>query len=241
MESKLYKSLVFRRQNTLPNQVEKIVAQNKISECFLALSYIVHGKVEKASLVIDALEKTTDTRYCQEAKMLIASALRKDSEAISIASNLVQKYPDAIFAHYLLGYTSDTPRNALKHYRAILQFYPELDSVKLRIAERLTHLKEYTQALQYVKKCKPTIEKRLYQLLIPLNLKRYRIFLLIFAVLLAGITKANLIIWGGITVCIAVGIVISLMKYQGTLIANRLILLEIITTISWFSVWFFRQ
>ncbi|MCP4142213.1 MAG: hypothetical protein GY755_18365 [Chloroflexi bacterium] len=240
MERELYKDLVYKQQNTLPSLIEETVIQGKISKCFLALSYIVHGDAKKASLVIKTLEKKLETRYCQEAKMLLASAQGKTSDAINIASNLVETYPDAIFAHYLLGYHSiKHPQKALEHYHIILRLYPKLDNVNLQIAEILTYLKEYPEAIQYVKKCKPTLKRNLYQLLIPLGFKRYRILLIILSILLAGVTGANIVLWGCITLVIIAVIITSLIKPGGTLIAHRLILSELIITLTWILTWFF--
>lgn len=239
MKQELYKHLLYKTKNTSPNHVEKMVRQKKVSKCFLALCYLVHDKdVKTASLLLDSTQNNLDTVCCLEAKMLLLSAYRKNKEAIQLASDIIKNNPNAVFAHYLLAKsTSKEPKKAFEHYLAILQTHPEHDIVKLQAAEMLARLKKYEQALQYVKQCKPNFIQKTYLLLLPIDQLKYRILFLALGIFLAIISNVSLVIWSAISTLLLIGVVAFLIKLEGSLVSERLLLLEILLTASWFLAW----
>jgi tetratricopeptide (TPR) repeat protein len=232
----MYKALVYRDDKEIVQRIEIAARQGKISTEVLGLAYAVSGKISQAENVLVSVEKKTENLFVLETKMLLEVSRRKIAQATTLANKILDKYPNAAFARYVLASIAIREKKfqaAFDHYQTFLQYYPQHDNVTLRLAESLTYLKRYQEAIKYAKQCKPNLEQRLLVLLIPSVFPRYRLMFLFLGVLAAAI---NLHILALIVVLIAlfVGILISLRKGRGILIPDRLFFLGAMITLSWF-------
>jgi len=102
-------------------------------------------------------------------------------------------------------------------------------------------LKQYKQAHQYIRKCSPSLEQKMYLFLLPITKTSYRIALLGISILVAIVFRANVSIWIGLTLAIVMAVIVSLKKTDRTLVASRLIFAEIVITASWLLVYIFGR
>ena len=237
--SDLYQKLFLRDEKDLLETIENLVSKSEVPACFLALTYAAYGQIDKSIQILETCTNEADTRYCDETKVLIAYSKKQEEKTIEIASTLLDKYPDADITRYALAitlYRKRKPHEALEHYKVLHKKHPNRNSIKLGIAGILIYQKEHNKAREYVLRCQPTLEQKLYLLLIPIDQKAlYRLMTIMFGVFLGVLTNARIWVLGIITLLILMGIVWSLKKskFSRAFIAARLINVELLVILSW--------
>ncbi len=237
MERNLYQTLVYHENADVLSNIEVVGAQGKISRSLLSLAYATFGKIDQSERILNSLDKSTENLFELETKMLLLLYRRKRIEAMTLAMDILNKYPMAAFARYFLAIDAirkKRPEESANHCKIFLEYYPKHDNVTLQLAEALAYMRRYQQSLEYVKQCKPSLKQRLYLILIPSVLPKYR-FILVLAGILAAALGLPMFVLTSILLMLFLGIVISVLKYKGTLIPTRLFYLAIMITISW---WF---
>lgn len=236
MEWKLYRALVYHDVDVLLN-IEAFASQGKISKSLLSLAYATFGKINQSEHILSSLDQSTKDLFELETKMLLLLYRRKRIEATTLAMDILDKYPKAAFARYFMATDAirkKRPEESANHCKIFLEYYPKHDNVTLQLAEALAYMKKYEQSLEYVKQCKPSLKRRLYLVLIPSVLPQNR-FILVLAGILASVVGLPMFVLDFMLLTLFLGIVISVLKYKGTLIPTRLFYLAIMITISW---WF---
>lgn len=237
MEWNLYQTLVYHENADVLSNIETIAAQGRISKSLLSLAYATFGKIDQSEHILRSLDENAGNLFELEAKMLLLLYRRKRIEAITLAVDILNKYPMAAFARYVLATDAirkERPEESANHCKIFLEYYPKHDNVTLQLAEALAYTRNYQQSLEYVKQCKPSLKQRLYLLLIPSVLPKYR-FILVLVGILAAALGLPMLVLVSILLTLFLGILISVLKYKGTLIPTRLFYLAIMITISW---WF---
>ncbi|HXF90849.1 MAG TPA: hypothetical protein VNJ29_02850 [Candidatus Nitrosotenuis sp.] len=237
MEWNLYQTLVYHENAGVLSNIETAAAQGKISKSLLSLAYAVFGKIEQSEHILNSLEESAENLFELETKMLLLLHRRKRIEAMVLAMDILNKYPMAAFARYFLGTDAirkKRPEESANHCKIFLEYYPKHDNVTLQLAEALAYMRRYQQSLEYVKQCKPSLKHKLYLLLIPSVLPKYR-FILVLAGIPAAALGLPMLVLVSILLILFLGILISVLKYKGTLIPTRLFYLAIMIIISW---WF---
>lgn len=240
IELKLYQALVYHENANILSNIEALAVQGKIPKSLLSLAYATFGKVAQSEDILNLLDENNTDIFELEAKMLLLLYRHKRIEAMTLAMDILDKYPNAAFARYFLATDAirkKKPEESANHCKIFLEYYPKHDNVTLQLAEALAYMRRYQQSLEYVKQCKPSIKRMLYLLLIPSVLPKYR-FMLVLAGILAAALGLPTFVLVFILLIFFVGIVISVLKYKGTLIPARLFYLAMMITISWwFGYW----
>lgn len=239
MEEELYRALVYHRHGDLLQQIEKAALEGRISKCFLSLAYAVFGKVREAEETMRSLNLASQTLYCLEAKMLIASAHRDRLGARILALQILAENPHAAFARYFLArdaLSSKTLYHSIEHYQILLENYPGHDEILLGMAEVLTYARKYSEAMKYVKRANPTLRQRLYVLLI--SVLRYGSILLFSAIFLflSAIylfSGLDIYIWGTVSVSLAMVLFLILREKKDNFISTAFVYIGFIITIAW--------
>lgn len=237
MEEKLYRTLVYYRNDDLLQQIEKAMSDRKISKCFLCLVYALFGKTSKAEDIINSLNPESQDMYCLEAKMLIAAAHRSRSNARILAYQILAEYPHAAFARYFLARDTLAPKTllqSLEHYRRLLEDYPNHDEILLGTAEVLTYSRKYSEAMKYVQQAKPTLRQRLYVVLIS-TIGHWAILLLGVIVLSLLLGRLAIYVWGTSIIAIAMTIffIARGKKEKDNFILTAFVYIALLVIIAW--------
>lgn len=245
MQRDIYRDLVYRSNNVNLQEIEDLCNQKKIPRSLLALSYYVHGNIANALTTLEYLEEVEkETLFCMEAMMLIDNSNSKRLEAVSAALQIVNMYPEAAFARYLLASSARKRKNfteAIKYYEELFQDYPNHPRLPLLIAENYIYLGMHKKASHYIDGCMPSFERSLYKMLAPIALPNMRTTLFVFSLILfivsAGMGFTFYLFWLFIAILLTTAM-FSLLKSKGTLIFSHLIYIIVILITSWgLGIW----
>lgn len=235
IELNLYNRLVYRQDNVL-SDIEVVAKQGKVSAELSILAHAVLGKTE----LTESPGLNEQSLFALEAKMLTFKFHNKYHDALLLASEIVKKYPMAGFARYLLasnGLRNKRPQETVEHSLIFLQHYPQHENAIFLLAEGLAYLRQYREAMTWIKRCKSSLKQRLYLIMVPSVLPKYRFLLLLVGIFLAVI-KLNALVLLVAILLLLVGAVTSMFAYKGTLIPARLLYWILMLLASWgFGRW----
>lgn len=240
-EQEIYRSLVYSRKRKTLLQSERLAAENKISKCLLALCYVVYGKHDSARRML--AEAQSASSYCLEAKALLHFYARQITASISLAEQIIEDFPQSVFARLLLAWhalQNRQKRKALEHYEILSREYPDHPRFPLYIAETLAYLGQYPEAMEKVLSAPPTFQRCLYRLLLPFffTKKSRLIFSFILVVVFVLALYFHLTWWVFVFIfsVLFLGSIWSI-KSGNSLLSSRLFFILVLTTIVWLLLW----
>ena len=241
-EQEIYRSLVYSRKKETLLHIERLVAENQISRCLLALCYVIYGRHNQARKILAGIQSASQIGYCVEAKMLLDHYDKKTADSILLAEYVVENFSQAAFAHFLLArcaLLNGQLRKALEHYEIISREYPDHPRLPFYIAETLAYLGDYSEAMTNILSAPPSFQRFLYRLLLPLAILKYRLVLGLGFVVLFVISS-----WINITWAFFIFTLLSLlfgavffMKKGSILLLSRFFNVLIRFTIIWLALW----